>query len=251
MTSTQNNQPDTAPNPTNLEGFGLVAEAQLSTTGIFISTEGGDGCGKTTQARILGEWLAQVLETDVVLTREPGGTELGRHIRQLLLHGDDMGSRAEALLYAADRAHHIDTVVRPALERDAVVVSDRYIDSSVAYQGGGRKLTASAVRGLSMWATEGLVPHITFLLDIDPKVGASRFTDAPDRLESAGDEFHIRTRNTYLQMAQDEPARWIVVDAHGTIEEIAEVMRERAVERLSELFPQHAERLNRALQGAK
>lgn len=225
----------------------LSAETYTSQTGIFISCEGGDGCGKTTQSRLLGEWLASALTTEVVLTREPGGSPLGQQIRQLLLHGDDMGPRAEALLYAADRSHHIDTVVRPALERGEVVVTDRYIDSSVAYQGGGRKLTASQVRGLSQWATEGLMPHITFLLDIDPAVGASRFTDAPDRLERAGDEFHQRTRRTYLEMADAEPSRWIVVNAEGTIPEIAAEMRAHAVTRLSELFPHLKDTLEAAL----
>ncbi|MFD2841540.1 dTMP kinase [Populibacterium corticicola] len=226
----------------------ITVPVHTSTNGIFVSFEGGDGCGKTTQSTLLGEWLAQALGTEVNLTREPGGTPLGREIRQLLLHGDDMGSRAEALLYAADRSHHIDTVVRPALDRGEVVVTDRYIDSSVAYQGGGRELTPTQVRGLSLWATEGLMPHLTVLLDISPEAGAARFTDAPDRLERSGDEFHRRTRQTYLDMAADEPARWIVVDAHGTIEDIAREVRTRATQCLSALFPQHAQALNSALE---
>lgn len=225
----------------------LSATTRTSSTGVFISCEGGDGCGKTTQSRILGEWLARALGTNIVLTREPGGTQLGAEIRQLLLHGDDMGPRAEALLYAADRSHHIDTLVRPALERGEVVVSDRYIDSSVAYQGGGRKLTSSEIRGLSLWATQGLVPHLTVLLDVDPRVGAARFTDAPDRLERAGDEFHQRTRQAYLDMAEQEPERWIVVDASGSIESIAHTVREQVVERLSQLFPHLRDQLAEAL----
>lgn len=226
----------------------LSATTHTSPTGVFISCEGGDGCGKTTQSRLLGEWLARALDTEVVLTREPGGTKLGKDIRQLLLHGDDMGPRAEALLYAADRAHHIDTLVQPALERGEVVVTDRYIDSSVAYQGGGRELTASEVRGLSQWATEGLMPHLTVLLDIDPKIGAARFTDAPDRLERAGDEFHQRTRQTYLKMAAADSQRWVVVDAAGTIEDIAREVRTVAVDKLSSLFPHLREALNTALE---
>lgn len=226
----------------------LSATTHTSPTGVFISCEGGDGCGKTTQSRLLGEWLARALDTEVVLTREPGGTKLGKDIRQLLLHGDDMGPRAEALLYAADRAHHIDTLVQPALDRGEVVVTDRYIDSSVAYQGGGRELTASEVRGLSQWATEGLIPHLTVLLDIDPKIGAARFTDAPDRLERAGDEFHQRTRQTYLKMAAADSQRWVVVDAAGTIEDIAREIRTVAVDKLSNLFPHLRKALKTALE---
>ena len=203
-----------------------------SPAGLFISFEGGDGCVKTTQARLLGAWLAGELGVDLCLTREPGGTALGQEIRNLVLHGQDMGPRAEALLYAADRAHHVATVVRPALERGELVVTDRFIDSSVAYQGMGRALTAQSVRDLSLWATEGLVPHLTVLIDIDPKVGASRFTDAPDRLERAGDEFHRRTRQAYLDMAAESPQRWVTVDGHGTIEQISELVRAAVVEAL-------------------
>lgn len=203
-----------------------------SQTGLFISFEGGDGCGKTTQARLLGTWLAEQLGVELCLTREPGGTTMGQQVRDLVLHGEDMGAHAEALLYAADRAHHVDTLVRPALERGALVVTDRYIDSSVAYQGTGRELTAKSIRDLSMWATQGLVPHLTVLLDIDPAVGASRFTDAPDRLERAGDEFHMRTRQAYLDMAAQEPHRWVTVDGNGTIEDIAALVRQAVVEAL-------------------
>lgn len=200
-----------------------------SPTGLFISFEGGDGCGKTTQARLLGTWLAKELGKDLCLTREPGGTVLGQEIRNLVLHGDDMGPHAEALLYAADRAHHVATVVRPALDQDQIVVTDRYIDSSVAYQGHGRALTAQAIRDLSLWATQGLVPHLTVLIDIDPAVGASRFTDSPDRLERAGDEFHIRTRQAYLDMAHQFSDRWVVVDGHGTIDEVAQLVQQAVV----------------------
>lgn len=203
-----------------------------SQTGLFISFEGGDGCGKTTQARLLGNWLAKELGLELCLTREPGGTVLGQEIRNLVLHGDDMGPHAEALLYAADRAHHVATVVRPALARGELVVTDRYMDSSVAYQGLGRELTADAVRDLSMWATQGLVPHLTVLLDVDPGVGASRFTTAPDRLERAGVEFHRSTRAAYLEMASQFPERWVTVDAHGTIEDIALQVQKAVIESL-------------------
>ena len=203
-----------------------------SPAGLFISFEGGDGCGKTTQARLLGAWLAGELGVDLCLTREPGGTALGQEIRNLVLHGQDMGPRAEALLYAADRAHHVATVVRPALERGELVVPEGFMDASLAYQGMVRALTAQSVRDLSLWATEGLVPHLTVLIDIDPKVGASRFTDAPDRLERAGDEFHRRTRQAYLDMAAESPQRWVTVDGHGTIEQISELVRAAVVEAL-------------------
>ncbi len=222
------------------------AETYTSASGLFISFEGGDGCGKTTQSRILAQWLGTALAREVVHTREPGGTELGAQIRQLVLHGDDMGPRAEALLYAADRSHHIHSLVKPALERGAVVITDRYLDSSVAYQAGGRELTSSSVRNLSLWATGGLMPHLTVLIDLDPKAGAARFADAPDRLERAGDEFHQRTWSTYLQMAKDEPERWIVLDGSGSIEDIAVLVRAAVVERLSEKFPQYAQDLEAA-----
>lgn len=218
-------------------------QTYTSDTGIFISFEGGDGCGKTTQSRILAQWLGEILDKEIVHTREPGGTELGAQIRQLVLHGDDMGPRAEALLYAADRSHHIFSHVKPALDRGAVVVTDRYLDSSVAYQSGGRELTSSSVRNLSLWATGGLMPHLTVLIDLDPKAGAARFADAPDRLERAGDEFHQRTRATYLEMAGAEPERWIVLDGSGTIEDISRAVRAAVVERLSALFPHYASAL--------
>ena len=151
-------------------------------SGVFISFEGGDGVGKSTQLRLLGEWL-RVAGHEVVTTREPGGTELGVELRNAVLHGDHVSARTEALLYATDRAHHVDTVVRPALDRGAVVLTDRYLDSSVAYQGNGRDLGADEVERLSLWATEGLLPQLTVLLDLDPTVGLGRLTGSPDRLE--------------------------------------------------------------------
>ena len=131
--------------------------------GLFISFEGGDGSGKSTQVDLLAKALADA-GRDVVVTREPGGTAMGAEIRNLLLHGDDMGPRAEALLYAADRSHHVQSKIRPALERGAVVVTDRFLDSSVAYQGAARELGTEEVRDLSLWAVGGLLPDITFLL---------------------------------------------------------------------------------------
>ena len=181
-------------------------------SGVLVSFEGGDGSGKTTQIGLLGDWFER-LGHEVVLTREPGGTTLGAELRRLVLHGEDMSPRTEALLYAADRAHHVATVVRPALARGAVVVTDRYLDSSVAYQAGGRELGADEIEGLSLWATGGLLPHVTVLLDLDPAVGVARVPGGLDRLERAGDDFHVRTREAYLARAAAHPERIVVVDA--------------------------------------
>lgn len=203
-----------------------------ATGGYFVSLEGGDGGGKTTQARLLGAWLGEVTGREVVVTREPGGTELGAELRRLVQHGEDMDPRTEALLYAADRAHHVATVVRPALARGAVVVTDRYLDSSVAYQAGGRELGEDEVERISRWAVQDLLPHVTVLLDVDPAVAAARLTGEPDRLERAGSEFHRRTREAYLRRAAADPRRWVVVDAGGTVEDVAAQVRVDVAARL-------------------
>jgi len=199
--------------------------------GLFVSFEGGDGAGKSTQARLLGEWLTG-LGREVVLTREPGGTELGHLLRDAVLHGDHVDARTEALLYATDRAHHVASLVRPALERGAVVVTDRYLDSSVAYQGSGRDLGADEVERLSLWATNGLLPALTVLLDLDPVTGKARLTGDPDRLERAGDEFHQRTRQAFLDRAAADPGRWLVLDATQPLDELAARVRARVAELL-------------------
>lgn len=193
---------------------------------VFIAFEGGDGAGKTTQIELLRERLAAV-GYDVVVTREPGGTELGADIRQVLLHGGDVAPRAEALLFAADRAHHIATVVRPALRRGAIVLQDRYIDSSVAYQGAGRELDPLEIKRLSLWATQDLVPDLTVLLDVTPQDGRRRRGQVHDRLESEQDDFHARVREHYLQLAAAEPGRYLVVDASLPREEIVAIVAER------------------------
>ncbi|SDR85175.1 dTMP kinase [Agrococcus carbonis] len=191
--------------------------SDAGTPGAFITLEGGDGSGKTTQAALLQGWLEREGRT-VVRTREPGGTPLGVEIRRLVQHTEGhIAPRAEALLYAADRAHHVATLVRPALERGEVVLQDRYLDSSVAYQGAGRELDPQQVRDLSLWAVDGLLPHLTILLDLDPAAGRARMAeraDAPyDRLEETGLDFAERVRAAYLDLAAAERDRFAIVDA--------------------------------------
>lgn len=192
--------------------------------GLFITFEGGDGVGKTTQAALLDEWLAARGRT-VVRTREPGGTEVGVLIRDIVLHHrGEVAARAEALLYAADRAHHVETVVKPALERGEVVIQDRYLDSSVAYQGAGRVLGRDEVRELSLWATGGLLPDLTVLLDLDHDAARDRLDadDKPfDRLESEQAAFHSRVRHEFLALAAAEPERFLVLDASRSPADLA------------------------------
>ena len=194
--------------------------------GLFVSFEGGDGVGKSTQVALLGRHLTE-LGREVVVTREPGGTALGVELRRAVLHGEHLDPRTEALLYAADRAHHVASLVRPALERGAVVLTDRYLDSSVAYQGSGRALGADEVERLSLWAVRGLLPHLTVLLDLDPAVGLARITGDPDRLESAGDDFHRATREAFLARAAADPDRFLVIDASQPAADVAAQVRER------------------------
>lgn len=201
-------------------------------TGVFLTLEGGDGSGKTTQADRLERWLREQGRT-VVRTREPGGTDLGLELRQMVLHRrGHVDPRAEALLYAADRAQHVATVVRPALERGDVVLQDRYLDSSVAYQGAGRVLGGAEVRDLSLWAADGLLPHLTVLLDLDPALGRRRregdgTRGGYDRLEAEADAFHGRVRDAYLELAAAEPGRFLVVDASRSVDEVAERVLDR------------------------
>ncbi|GHE83693.1 hypothetical protein GCM10014715_44410 [Streptomyces spiralis] len=201
----------------------VTAPAQ---SGFFIALEGGDGAGKSTQAEALADWIRSKGH-EVVVTREPGATPVGKRLRSILLDVSSAGlsHRAEALLYAADRAEHVDTVVRPALERGAVVISDRYIDSSVAYQGAGRDLSPTEIARINRWATNGLVPHLTVLLDVSPDVARERFTEAPDRLESEPAEFHARVRSGFLTLAAADPGRYLVVDAGQEPEAVTTVVR--------------------------
>lgn len=199
-----------------------------SDAGFFIALEGGDGAGKSTQVEALADWI-RGKGHEVVVTREPGATPVGKRLRSILLDVSSAGlsNRAEALLYAADRAEHVDTVVRPALERGAVVITDRYVDSSVAYQGAGRDLSPTEIARISRWATDGLVPNLTVLLDVSPEAARERFTEAPDRLESEPAEFHQRVRAGFLTLAAADPGRYLVVDAGQDPESVSTVVRHR------------------------
>lgn len=208
--------------------------ARAEPRGLFITLEGGDGAGKSTQAGLLAAWL-ESLGREVVRTREPGGTALGAEIRALLLHGGEsigaVDPRAEALLYAADRAQHIATVVRPALERGAVVVQDRYIDSSLAYQGAGRPLDPGEIRRLSEWATDGLWPHLTVLLDVPHEAAIARRVargGTPDRLEAEHETFHRAVRQGFRSLAEAEPERFLVLDATQPIDVLHATIRARS-----------------------
>lgn len=199
-------------------------------TGLFITFEGGDASGKTTQIGLLAEWLRGKGHT-VLVTREPGGSDLGNELRDIVLHRRGfIAPRAEALIYAADRAHHIHEIVRPALQRGEVVLQDRYLDSSVAYQGAGRVLDPVEVRNLSLWATEELMPEVTILLDVPAGIGAKRQASEErqyDRLEAEALDFHERVRESYVGLAHAEPERFEVIDGIASIEDIHQLIAQR------------------------
>ena len=197
------------------------------TNGIFISFEGGEGSGKSTQTKLLKEWLEKDGEI-VLLTREPGGTPLGNQLRDILLDNKTgaISPRAEALMYAADRAHHVYSTIRPALQRGEVVISDRYFDSSIAYQGAGRVLLPAEVARISRWATESLIPTLTVIMDLPAGIGLGRF-QSTDRLESEPLAFHERVRQEYLNLAYQDPERFLIVDASLSVEQIHQVITER------------------------
>ena len=199
-------------------------------TGVFITFEGGDGAGKTTQLQLLVSWLEDHGHS-YVLTREPGGTDVGVELREIILHRKGfLAPRAEALLYAADRAHHVHTVVRPALERGDVVVQDRFFDSSVAYQGAGRVLSETEVRDLSLWAVENLRPNLTIVLDVPADVARVRrdsTRDVYDRLEAEADDFHERVREAYRRLAKEEPERIVIIDGQLPAEQIHQQVIDR------------------------
>ncbi len=204
---------------------------------VFIAFEGGDGAGKSTQVAALASWLRE-RGHEVVLTREPGGTELGGRIRAALLHGDHIGPRAEALLFAADRAHHVEQLIRPALAQGQVVITDRYSDSSVAYQGAGRALAVDEIAQLSRWATGGLVPDLTVLLDVSPETGRRRRSGRDeDRMEAEAAEFHTRVRAHFLELAQGAPERYLVLDAGAPIANLSAAVSARVGELLQDAAP--------------
>ena len=204
-----------------------------SAAGAFIALEGGEGAGKSTQGGLLATHL-RASGREVVWTREPGGTPASEAIRAIVLSPEFEGlePRAEALLFAAARGEHAARVIRPAIERGAVVICDRYIDSSVAYQGYGRSLGSGPVRDLSLWATGGLLPDLTILLDVDPVIGLARLSN-PDRLEAEPLDYHRAVRAGFLQLAADDPSRYLTLDASGDVDNIARAIADRVDAALS------------------
>lgn len=192
---------------------------------MFVTFEGVDWSGKSTQAELLAEWLRAQGRT-VLMTREPGGTPVGEAVRQVVLHGHDMAPWAEAALYAASRADHVEHAIRPALERGEDVVCDRYLDSSVAYQGGARGLGEDRVLELNLTVTRGLLPDLTFLVLIDPDEAQQRSGASPDRIEREGAEFMRRVDAAYRSLAARFPRRFVTVDGSRPAGEIAEEVRE-------------------------
>jgi dTMP kinase len=206
--------------------FGKTAGV-YPTNGLFIALEGGEGAGKSTQAALLVEWLKEHGQ-QVLLTREPGATDLGKTLRQIVLDPatGEISHRAEALLYAADKAEHVDSVIKPALQAGAVVITDRYVDSALAYQGSGRDLDSSDVERVNRWATDDLRPNLTILLDLPPKSGLSRFEER-DRIEAQSADFHQRVRTAFLELAAAEPQHYLVVDATSDRQQIAAQIQAR------------------------
>ena len=210
--------------------------------GLFIAFEGGEGSGKTTQARLIAIWLREI-GYDVVTTHEPGATKVGMRLRALLLDTahTGMSPHAEALMYAADRAEHVASVIQPALDRGAVVISDRYVDSSLAYQGNGRGLSGSDIAQLNSWATGGRMPDLTILLDAPPEAGLGRRTRSADRLEAEPPEFHRRVRAGFLALARADPSRYLVLDATRSVAEVSSEIKDRIREILPDPVPHTAE----------
>ena len=212
--------------------------------GLFIAFEGGEGSGKTTQARLIAIWLREI-GYDVVTTHEPGATKVGMRLRALLLDTahTGMSPHAEALMYAADRAEHVASVIKPALDRGAVVISDRYVDSSLAYQGNGRGLSTSDIAQLNSWATGGRMPDLTILLDMPPEAGLGRRARSADRLEAEPPEFHRRVRAGFLALAREDPPRYLVLDATRSVAEISSEIKDRIRQILPDPVP-HATEAN-------
>ncbi|MFT4286542.1 dTMP kinase [Nocardioides sp.] len=195
--------------------------------GVFVCFEGGEGSGKSTQSRVLHDALTAEGYT-VLLTFEPGDTLVGKELRRIVLSPETgaLADRTEALLYAADKAEHVETVVLPALVRGEVVITDRYVDSTLAYQGAGRSLDVAEVEQVARWATGDLRPHLTVVLDLDPAAGFTRF-EGRDRIEGESPEFHERVREAFVEMAKADPDHYLVLDARAPVESIAAQVRER------------------------
>jgi dTMP kinase len=210
--------------------------------GLLVAFEGGEGSGKTTQARLVAIWLRE-LGYDVVTTHEPGATKIGMRLRALLLDTSHTGMspKAEALMYAADRAEHVDSVITPALDRGAVVITDRYVDSTLAYQGYGRDLPLDEIARFNWWATGGRTPDLTIVLDMDPMAGLSRRTRSADRLEAEPTEFHLRVRAGFLDLARRDPGRYLVLDADQAPDQITRAIQDRIRQLLPDPVPDVAE----------
>jgi dTMP kinase len=198
-----------------------------TTTGVFVCFEGGEGAGKSTQSRALAAELAERGHS-VLLTFEPGDSAVGKEIRRIVLDPatGSLSDRTEVLLYAADKAEHVDTVVAPALERGEVVITDRYVDSLLAYQGAGRPLDVAEVEHVARWATHDLRPHLTVVLDVAPEQGLGRFAER-DRIEGESPEFHARVRDAFLTMAEADPDHYLVLDARRPVDEVAAAVWQR------------------------
>lgn len=205
----------------------MTSPAVYADSGLFVCFEGGDGGGKSTQAQLLVDWIAMTGRV-ALLTRQPGGTAVGQEFRRIVLAPEtgDLSPRTEALAYAADKAEHVDAVVSPALERGEVVVTDRYVDSALAYQGAGRALDVDEVEQVMRWATGGLRPHLTVVLDLPPEAGLGRF-EGRDRIEGESLEFHERVRAKFLALAAKDPDHYLVLPARDSVEEIHAAIRAR------------------------
>ncbi|XBB66036.1 dTMP kinase [Nocardioides sp. WV_118_6] len=207
---------------------------RYTSTGVFVCFEGGEGGGKSTQSRLLRDRLAEQGYA-VRLTHEPGDTPVGKDLRRIVLSPEtgELAHKTEFLLYAADKAEHVETLVLPALDRGEVVITDRYVDSTLAYQGAGRALDRDELEEVSRWATGDLRPHLTVVLDLEPEAGLGRFEER-DRIEGEGLAFHQRVRQSFLDLAAHDPAHYLVVDARGTIDEIAAVIAARVAPLLAQ-----------------
>lgn len=202
--------------------------------GVFVCFEGGEGAGKSTQSRALAAWLREAGH-EVVTTFEPGDTPVGAELRRIVLDPATgvLADRTEALLYAADKAEHVETLVRPALERGAVVVTDRYVDSTLAYQGAGRTLDVAEVEHVARWATGDLRPHLTVVLDLEPEQGLGRFAER-DRIEGESLDFHRRVRAAFTARAAADPDHYLVLDARAPVEEVSAAVRDRVAPLLAQ-----------------